>query len=81
MVNALSNTMTDFVDRLSDVETPDELQGVFEKTVSSLGFSSFTYHMVKVVGIGTRLPLVTTTYPKQWENRYFEKITWPLIRS
>jgi len=73
VVNALSNTMTDFVDRLSDVETPDELQGVFEKTVNSLGFSSFTYHMVKVVGIGTRLPLVTTTYPKQWENRYFEK--------
>lgn len=73
MVDALTNTMSDFVDRLSDVETREELQNVFERTVYDLGFSCFTYHMVKVVGIGTRLPLVVTTYPKQWENRYFEQ--------
>lgn len=69
----LSATISDFTDKLSGVETPDALMDVFGDTVSNLGFSSFAYHMVKVVGIGNLLPLVKTTYPDQWVHRYFEQ--------
>lgn len=73
MDNSLSVTISDFVDKLSGVQSPDALMGVFEKTTKNLGFSCFAYHMVKVVGIGDHLPLVKTTYPDQWVHRYFDQ--------
>lgn len=73
MNNGLSETISDFVDKLSSVETPDALMDIFEETTSDLGFSCFAYHMVKVLGIGDLLPLVKTTYPDQWVNRYFDQ--------
>ena len=71
MDDGLSNTITDFVDKLSDVQDQDALKVIFDKTIAGLGFKCFAYHMVKVVGVGTNLPLATTTYPEQWVHRYF----------
>lgn len=73
MHNGLSVSISDFVNKLSDVETPDALMDIFEQTTRDLGFSCCAYHMVKVVGIGSLLPLVKTSYPDQWVHRYFDQ--------
>lgn len=73
MDSGLSNTITDFVNELSGVEDQDTLKLIFDRTVDDLGFKCFAYHMVKVIGVGTHLPLAVTTYPGQWVDRYIEQ--------
>jgi len=46
---------------------------VFEVSTQEMGFRAFSYHMVKVVGVGVNLPIAVTTYPHQWVERYIRK--------
>lgn len=71
MDSGLSNTIASFVNKLSGVEDQDALKLIFGETIKDLGFKYFAYHMVKVVGIGTKLPVASTTYPERWVKRYF----------
>ncbi len=73
MSDYLSQTVGDYVDKLTGVDNQVALEQFFAKTIDDLGFKYFTYHIVKVVGMGTHLPLVSTTYPEQWVKRYFEQ--------
>ncbi len=43
---------------------------MFDRTVGAMGFRYFTYHIVKIAGVGSYLPYVITTYPDEWVNHY-----------
>lgn len=63
----------DFVEKIRNADEIDELRSIFESTVGQLGFRYFTYHIVRVPGLGNRLPYVVTTYPDQWVSHYISE--------
>ena len=52
----LDQIIGDFVEKIRHVDEIDELRTIFETTVEQLGFRYFTYHIVRVPGLGNRLP-------------------------
>lgn len=63
-------TIGEFVDKIRNVGDLDPLRAIFNETATSLGFRYFTYHIVRVPGLGSRLPYVVTTYPESWVTHY-----------
>ncbi len=61
-----------FVDKILGLNDLKSLTSVYQQTVNDLGFTYFTYHIVKVLGVGDRLMYIDTTYPDDWVHRYLE---------
>ncbi len=59
-----------FVNNLQAVQGFDDLRAMFDRTVDAMGFRYFTYHIVKIAGVGCYLPYVITTYPDEWVTHY-----------
>jgi len=62
-----------FLDRIAKANDLGEIRTVFHRTISEMGFRHFTYHFVKIAGVGNHLPYVVTTYPEHWVERYKSK--------
>lgn len=62
-----------FVDQIVKLDDLKALTAVYQQTVRALGFSYFTYHIVKVLGVGDHLMYIDTTYPDEWVKRYIDK--------
>jgi DNA-binding CsgD family transcriptional regulator len=65
------DVLVDFLDRLKDAREPVDLKQVFNAAIADLGFKYFTYHVVRVSGVGGRLPYIISSYPEQWLRHYF----------
>lgn len=63
--------LAQFLDRLHEARTADELRRVFSGAAAELGVPWFTYHVVRVSGLGSRLPYILSTYPQSWLDHYF----------
>jgi len=70
LVNAAIET---FIERLKGTTDQEGLRDIFDASSQKLGFRAFSYHMVKVVGVGMDLPVAVTTYPEEWVKRYIRK--------
>jgi len=66
-------TIETFIERLKGTSDQEGLRDIFDVSTQELGFRSFSYHMIKVVGVGVHLPIAVTTYPDQWVQRYIRK--------
>jgi len=62
-----------FVSGLQSTNDLDDLRTVFESKARDLGLKYFTYHIVKIAGLGTYLPYVITTYPDDWVQHYINQ--------
>jgi len=69
----VNNTIETFIDRLKSTTDQEGLRDIFDVSTREMGFRSFSYHMIKVVGVGINLPIAVTTYPDQWVERYIRK--------
>lgn len=63
----------DFVEKIVELDDLKTLTDAFQKTIKDLGFSYFTYHIVKILGVGDRLMYIDTTYPAEWVSRYTDQ--------
>ena len=70
MANSL---LESFVNGLQSTNDLDDLRAMFEVKARELGLKYFTYHIVKIAGLGTYLPYVITTYPDEWVQHYIDK--------
>lgn len=69
----MDHVIGDFVGRIVQIDDLKALTAVYQQTMNSLGFGYFTYHIVKVLGVGDRLMYIDTTYPDGWVERYIEQ--------
>lgn len=67
------DVLAGFLDRLREARDPEALKAVFSGAVGDLGFRCFTYHVVRVSGLGGRLPYIISTYPEGWLRHYFSE--------
>lgn len=61
---------------LSDLQPTsnlDQLKGIFTKHMTNIGMKHFTYHIVKIAGVGAFLPYFVTTYPDEWVRHYVDQ--------
>ncbi len=66
-----NQALISFLDRLHAAGDPDALRGVFQDAVSAFGFKYFAYHIVRISGVGNRLPYLISNYPDEWVSHYF----------
>jgi DNA-binding CsgD family transcriptional regulator len=68
----MESGLTQFLDRMQGYGDVDALQGALSDRLSEMGFSRFSYHMIRPFD-GPRVPLVITNYPKDWARRYTDE--------
>jgi LuxR family transcriptional regulator, activator of conjugal transfer of Ti plasmids len=72
-MSKIDHVVGDFVDRIVQLDDLKDLTAAYQHTVGALGFGYFTYHIVKVLGVGDRLLYIDTTYPDEWVKRYTDQ--------
>lgn len=76
--------LASFIESLRDVGETTELRSICARHMEELGFQFFSYHLVRVSGLGELLPYAITTYPDAWIERYIAEdyiSTDPVLRE
>ncbi len=59
-----------FVSDIQSISSLDELNKIFAACMREIGMRYFTYHIVRIAGVGNELPYFITTYPDKWVRHY-----------
>lgn len=65
-MNPIESAFQEFVDAIHTANTADEFERVATRLTHRLGFERFAY--LRLVG---ETPMLISSYPKSWTNRYF----------
>lgn len=66
----MKNSVIDFLDGARSAKSLKQLETLYTKTLSNLGFRQWAYQVVRAEALADERPVILTTFPEAWYQHY-----------